>query len=768
MMRAVGSSIPRFDAVDKVTGAAPYPGDIDLPGQAWAKIVFAGLPHARIVRVETGQAEAAPGVLAVLTAKDVPVNEYGLIIFDQPVFCGPGSTPAAERVRWEADRVAVVVAETQAQAEYAAKLVQIEYEPLPVVSDPLLAMQPDAPVLHPDAFPFPFGERDWNSNILQTLRIERGDAAAALAGADVIVESIYRTHAQEHAYLQPEAGLAFVRKDGRIEVIVAGQWLHEDRAQIAHALGLTEEQIVVRYPAIGGAFGGREDMSVQIVLALAAWKTGRPVKTVWSRAESVIGHHKRHPFVIHARWGASKEGKIVAAQVELVSDCGAYASTSTKVLGNAIMASLGPYEIPNVLLEGHTVYTNNCPSGAFRGFGSPQAHFAAEMQMNKLAAALQIDPVELRRRNVWREGSILPTRTPVPPGCTAPEVLEKAAEFWILDSGFANDPPTNGPDSKIQNPKSKIQTSLAASSARIARGRGIALSYKNVGFSLGFPEHCAAWVELHGGAQVERAVVGCVGAEVGQGAHQAMRQLAAEMLGVNFDQVELRADSSDDAGSSGSASASRLTFMTGNAILGAVERARKAWQDEERPARGAFIYHPRATTPYAPVTGEGTPNITFGYCAQVAEVVVDLETGHVHVERLVSVNDVGKAVNPQLIEGQIEGAVAQAIGWTLMEDFIQKEGRTLTPHLSNYLIPGVLDMAEVIEPVVLELPDPQGPLGVRGMAEMPLVPTAPAIGAAIYDAIGVWIDELPYVPERVWRVLQSSTVHRPSSEESQT
>jgi CO/xanthine dehydrogenase Mo-binding subunit len=756
-MRAVGSSLPRFDAVDKVTGAAPYPGDIDLPGQAWVKIVFAGVPHARIRAIDTGAAETAPGVIAVLTARDVPVNEYGLVMFDQPVLCGPGSTPAAEIVRWEADQVAVVVAETAVQAEAAAKLVQIDFEPLPVVSNVFAAVQPDAPVLHPHRFPFPYDERDWGSNILHTLRIERGDLAAGFAQADVIIEAIYRTHAQEHAYLQPEAGLAFVRQDGRLEVIVAGQWMHEDRAQIAHALGLAEEQIVVRYPAIGGAFGGREDMSVQIPLALAAWKTGRPVKTVWSRAESIVGHHKRHPFLFKARWGATRAGKLVAAQVDVTSDCGAYAYTSTKVLGNAMMACLGPYEIPNVLVEGRTVYTNNTPSGAFRGFGGPQGHFAAEMQMNKLAAALGLDPVEFRRRNIWREGSILPTRTPVPSGCTAAEVLEKARQFWISDFGFGSDPSGASASFKIQNQKSKISTSLAASRTRVAHGRGMAVSYKNVGFSLGFPEHCAAWVELQGAERIERAVVGCVGADVGQGAHQAMRQLAAEVLNLTIDQVELRADNSDDAGSSGSASASRLTFMTGNAIQGAAERARKAWQDEERPARGEFVYHPRRTTPYAPITGEGTPNITFGYCAQVAEVAVDLESGHVEVTRLVSVNDVGKAVNPQLIEGQIEGALAQALGWVLMENFIQKEGRTLTPHLSNYLIPGVLDVATVIEPVILELPDPQGPLGVRGMAEMPLIPTAAAIGGAIYDAIGVWIDELPYTPERVWRAINPRT-----------
>lgn len=748
MTRAVGSSLPRFDAAAKVTGRAPYPGDIDLPDQAWLKIVFAGHPHARIRAIDASRALAAPGVLAVFTAKDVPVNEYGLVIFDQPVFCGPGSTPAAEIVRWEGDQVAAVVAETPAQAEAAARLIDIDYEPLPIVADPAAALQADAPLIHPHTFMFPHGERDWRSNVLHTLHIENGDVNAGFTQADVIIEATYHTHAQEHAYLQPEAGLAFVHDDGRIEVIVAGQWLHEDRIQIAHALGLPEEQIVVRYAAIGGAFGGREDMSIQIPLALAAWKTGRPVKTVWSREESIMGHRKRHPFTFHARWGATRAGKVVAAQVDVIADAGSYASTTTKVLGNAVMACLGPYEIPNVSVSGRAVYTNNTPSGAFRGFGSPQGHFAAEMQINKLAAALGMDPVELRWRNIWHEGSILPTRTPVPPGCSAAAVLEAAAKRFTVSAGSLGEQATKA--------EAQHTASLVASRTRVARGRGIAICFKNVGFSLGTPEHCAAWVELHGSTAVEKAVVGCIGADVGQGSHMAMRQLAAEMLNLAVEQVELRATNSDEAGSSGSASASRITFMAGNAIQGAAARALKAWQDEERPARGEFVYHPRPTTPYAPVTGEGTPNITHGYCAQVAEVAVDLETGHVQVERLVSVNDVGKAVNPQLIEGQIEGGVAQALGWTLMENFVQREGRTLTQHLSTYLIPSVLDVAEVIEPVILELPDPQGPLGARGMAEMPFVPTAPAIGAAIHDALGVWIDELPYTPERVWQAVQLS------------
>jgi CO/xanthine dehydrogenase Mo-binding subunit len=741
-MRAFGSSLPRIDAAEKVTGAARYSGDIDLPGQVWLKIVFAGVPHARIVAVDTRAAAAAQGVIAVFTAADVPVNEYGLIMPDQPVLCGLGSTPQAEVVRWEADHVALVVAETEAQAEAAGKLVHVEYEHLPVITDPLDAMRPDAPILHPHPFRYPYGTREMQSNVLLDYTLIYGDVAAGFAQADVVVESTYRTHAQEHAYLQPEAGVAFVRPDGRIEVICGGQWMHEERAQIAHALGLPEEQIVVRFPAIGGAFGGREDISIQIALALAAWKTGRPVKTVWSREESIVGHHKRHPVVIQARWGATRDGKIVAAQVDATADGGAYAYTSTKVLGNMLMSLLGPYSIPNVDVKARVVYTNNTPSGAFRGFGGPQGHFAAEMQVNKLAAVLAVDPFELRMRNLWREGSMLPTRSQLPPGVTVVECLAAARAA----SAAASDKiaPTALP-------------SLDATRKQTAHGRGVAVCFKNVGFSLGFPEACSAWVELHGAKVVERAVVACVGADVGQGAHTLFRQIAAEALGLDPAQVEVQADQTELTGSSGSASASRMSFMAGNAIKGAAECVLVEWQNEERPARAGFVYHPRPTTGYNRETGAADPHITYGYCAQVADVEVDLETGHVTVTRLISANDVGCAVNPQQVEGQIEGAVAQSVGWTLMEDYVVRDGRAVTQHLSTYLIPGVLDVAAVVAPVILEHADPQGPYGVRGMAEMPFIPTAPAIGAAIHDAIGVWLDELPYTPERVWRALQTTT-----------
>ena len=753
-MRAIGSSLPRIDAAAKVTGTALYAGDIDMPNQAWMKIVFAGVPHARIHAVDVEAARAAPGVLAVLTAADVPVNEYGLNKMpDQPVLCGPGSSEQAATVLWEADHVALVIAETQAQAEAAGKLVRLDYSALPVLTDPFDAMQPDAPILHPHPFPYPYGERDLNSNVLLEYRLRNGDMQAGWAQADVVVESTYRTHAQEHAYLQPEAGVAFVRPDGKIEVICGGQWMHEERDQIAHALGLPDEQIVVRFPAIGGAFGGREDISVQIVLALAAMKTGRPVKVVWSREESIVGHHKRHPFTIKARWGATREGKIVAAEVDATSDCGAYASTSTKVLGNALLSLLGPYNIPNVHVTARTVYTNNTISGAFRGFGAPQGHFAAEMQVNKLAEQLGMDPVELRMRNLWRNGDRLPTTAPLPAGVTVVETLTAAAEQLGWRRG-ADDQWRQAGQTNFAAPKRSALTSLEAAQGEQLRGVGLAVCFKNVGFSLGYPENCTAAVELYGSKKIERAVVTCVGADVGQGAHTLFQQVAAVALDLDPAQVEVQADHSDLTGSSGSTSASRMSFMAGNAIKGAAEAALQEWRNEERPARAEYVFRARATTPYNRQTGESDPNVTYGYCAQAAEVVVDADTGQVTVKRLVSANDVGAAFNPVQIEGQIEGAVAQSMGWALLEQYIQKDGRAVTQHLSTYLIPTVLDVAEVIEPLILEIPDPQGPFGLRGMAEMPFVPTAPAIAAAIHAATGVWLDELPYTPERVWKALQ--------------
>ncbi len=735
-MRAVGSSIPRFDIRDKVTGKALYPGDIAMPGQLHMKILWPQQVPARITRFDVSRAEAAPGVAAVLAADDVPVNEYGLIMPDQEVLCGR----EGGLVRSIIDQIAIVIAETEEQAEAALALIDIACEPLPGVYSIEEALAADAPAVHPEKS---------DDNVLLSYKIRLGDVDAAFEQADVIIERDYRTHPQEHAYLQPEAGVAFPRPDGKIEVIVGGQWMHEDREQIAHALGLPDEQIVVRYPPIGGAFGGREDMSVQIVLALAAQKSGRPVRIQWSRIESMRGHHKRHEMIARARWAATKEGKLLAAQVDFSLDAGAYAYTSTKVLGNATLACLGPYEIPNVKVDSRAVYTHNIAAGAFRGFGGPQGHFIAEMQMNHLAEALGMDPVELRMKNLWHEGGKLATRSVLPPGVTVRETLEACA----LKAGWQKTPAGWQRPQAEQIPARITPLheafSLDAAGGRKVRGIGIATSYKNVGFSLGYVDESWAIVELHGGAEIEKVVVHHAGADVGQGAHTVMRQFAADFAGVPLEKVELIADDTDHTLNSGSSSASRQTFMAGNAIQGAVREALKLWGNEERPAIATYRYVPRATTPYDPETGEADPNITYGYCTQAAEVEVDLDTGRITVLNFWNVTDVGKAVNPQMVRGQILGAVAQSVGWTLMEELKYENGQVLTDKLSTYLVPTVLDTAVQVAPDILENPDPQGPLGARGMGEMPFIPTAPAIVAAVRDATGVWFDELPLTPERV-------------------
>jgi CO/xanthine dehydrogenase Mo-binding subunit len=729
----VGQSVQRIDAVGKVTGQTPYPGDIDLPGQVWMKVKFSERVHARVLDIDTSRAEASPGVVAVFTAKDVPCNEYGLIINDQPVLCGPGSSIAgADRVRCLMDHVALVVAETEEQAAIARDLIAVTYEDLPIVTDPEAAMEDGAPQLHDDK----------PNNILSHYRIRKGDMAAGWAQAAVVVEGIYSTSWQEHAYLQPEAGLGYIDDEGRVTVLVAGQWTHEDQEQIAHALDLPHEQVRVIYPAIGGAFGGREDMSVQIILALAAWKLRRPVKIIWSRAESILGHHKRHPIRVYTRWGATRDGKIVAVQGTVIGDGGAYAYTTTKVMGNAQLLSTGPYSIPNIHLDTYGVYTNNIPSGAFRGFGGPQGAFAAEGQINKLAAALGIDPVEMRARNVLYDGDLASTGTPLPLGVTIAQVVEACAResgYWVQSAeGWRRSPlsPSEQPHKR--------------------RGVGFAAALKNVGFSFGFPEQAWATVELHGKTEIEKVVVRQAGAEVGQGTHTAVVQMTAEAVGVPLERVEIVTHDTAHTNNAGSASASRLTFMSGNAIRGAAEKARQAWANEERPAIGIFQYRPPKTTPYDPMTGRAEPNFAYGYVAEAVEVEVDMETGHVDVIRVVCADDVGHAVNPAQVQGQIEGAVVQAQGYAVLEHLVSVDGAIKNPFLSNYLIPTVWDVPKEVKSVILEYPDPIGPWGARGMAEMPYLPFAPALAAAVQDATGVWIDSIPMTPDRVLKRLMAA------------
>ena len=726
----ISQSIKRIDARGKVTGETRYPGDIDIDGQLWMRVKFSERAHARVLEVDASRAEALPGVLRVFTSRDVPVNEYGLVIMDQPVLCGPGGAKAgSDVVRCYMDMVATVVAETDAIARQALDLIHVTYEDLPAVFDAEAAMRPGAPQLHPDN----------PGNLLTRYRIRRGDMAAGWAQADVVVEAQYETTWQEHAYLQPEAGLAYIDEADRVTVIVAGQWTHEDQEQICHALDLPPQQVRVIYPAIGGAFGGREDMTVQIILALAAWKLRRPVKIQWNREESIRYHHKRHPIKIRAKWGATRDGILTAAQATVIGDAGAYNYTSNKVLGNAQLTVTGPYEIANAEVDTYTVYTNNIPSGAFRGFGAPQALLAAEGQMNRLAAALAMDPLELRLKNSIKEGSVGTVGAPFPAGVSMPEVFAACgAESWWRqrEQGWRL--------CKAQQP--------ADGSKR--RGRGMAGGFKNVGFSFGFPEHCWAGIEIQGQAQIERVTLFHAGADVGQGAHTALCQMAAEAVGVAFDKVQIVASDTASSGSSGSASASRLSFMSGNAIRGAAEIALRKWADEERPARGEYMYHPPPTSPFDPETGECDPNFAYGYVAEAVEVEVDIETGQVQLLEVVCANDVGKVINPQQLQGQIEGAIVQAQGYALMEDLVSRDGQVLNPYLSTYLIPTSLDVPPKVKSVVLEQPDPLGPWGARGMAEMPFLPLAPAIAAAIYDATGLWLDSQPFTAQKVVQALR--------------
>ncbi len=762
----IGQPLPRHDALGKVTGETRYPGDLFAPGTLHLQVVYAGRPHARIHAIDTAAARAVPGVVAVFTAADVPYNAFGLIDHDQPVLCG-------DVVRFAGDKVALVVADSHAAARAGAAKVTATYEDLPAVTNPRLALAPDAPLVHASR----------GTNQLTRIPIRKGNVAAGFAAADVILDGEFATTWQEHAFLQPEAGVAWVDAEDRVVVETAGQWLHEDRKQIAQMLGLPEEQVVIRYAAIGGAFGGREDLSVQHLLALAAWKIRRRVGIVWSREESILAHHKRHPFRISCRWGATRQGKITAVQAVLLADGGAYASTSAEVTKVATLFASGVYHVPNVDVAGTVVYTNNVPSGAFRGFGAPQAQFASEVMMTRLAHALGIDPVELRRRNIYREGDIEPTQQPLPAGVSALPVLERCIEEAISRFGATSYSARwlDGPEvsfrakrgiSRPQEARSMqsrddswepsfVGTTHGDSGALgesrrpwLKRGIGIAAGMKNLGYSFGYPEQSTATVEVIGRGEPESAVVRVGAADVGQGSHLALRQIAAEVLALPPDRIAMIADDSSDAPNAGSASASRLTLMAGRAVHDAAAEALRRYHESDDERVDATVqFRPNATTMLAEDDGSGIPNYCYGYAAQAVEVEVNTLTGLVRICKVVSVHDVGRAINMQQVEGQIEGCLAQAIGYALLEDLKTRDGVILTPHLSTYLLPTALDMPDEIVPVVMELADTQGPFGARGVAEMPLVPFLPAVASAIHDAVGVWLTEQPFTPERVLTAL---------------
>jgi len=735
--KVVGQSLPRLDAQDKVTGQARYPGDFYMPGMLHAKVVWSEHPHAWVRRIDTSEAEAYPGVVRVITYRDVPVNEYGINTPDQPVLVGEGG-----KVRWIGDRTAIVVAETERAADRARRLVHVDYELLPTVCDPREAMKPSAPVVH---------EERGESNVLRHVQVRKGDVRAAFAEADVVVEGFYTTPFVEHAYLQPEAGLGYIDDAGRVTVVCASQWPQDDLHQIAHMLNLLQDQVREVVPAIGGAFGGREDMYIQHLLALATYLLRRPVRMIFTREESVTRTGKRHPFYMQYRWAATRDGRLTAMEIEGIADAGAYASTTIPVLNNAVSFFTGPYSVPNARLDGYAVYTNNAISMAMRGFGATQPVLAYEQQMDRLAEKLGIDPVELRLKNLVDEGSETATGSLMPPGVGMKETLRQAA----LSAGWQER------DGRWSRPADLGQPS--APHRRL--GIGVACALKNVGYSFGFDDQSTARVELEldpSGA-IAQALVRVGTSEVGQGVYTAMAQIAAEALGIAPGRVKMAPLDTAEVPNAGSASASRHVYVSGNAVMRVCQQAKAKWEDLLRAETGEmhleaeYTYHTRsarATTTYDPETGQCDPHITYGYATQIALVEVDTETGEVEVLKLWAAQDMGRAVNPRMAVGQIGGGVHMGLGYALTEEFIQQEGLVRTPSFAEYQIPTVLDMPLEIVPLIVEVAEPTGPYGAKGLGEMTTLPTAPAVINAIHDATGGWITALPATPEKVLALIK--------------
>ncbi|HLG09393.1 MAG TPA: molybdopterin cofactor-binding domain-containing protein [Gaiellaceae bacterium] len=696
---AVGESARRVDGTPKVTGAFVYGSDLHADGMLRGVTLRSPHPSARIRSVDVAKAEAAHGVHAVLTADDVPGKPtFGLEYSDQPVL-------ASHVVRYEGEPVAVVAAETLEQARHAAELIEVDYEPLPAVADMEDALRPDAPQVHE------FG------NTLRHVHILHSDPDTAKA--DVWVEGYYETPMQDQAALGPEGGLAIPTEDGGVELHTITQWLHVDRQQIAPCLDLPEEKVRIALAGVGGAFGSREDIHVQIHACMLALRTGRPVKMAYGREESFHGHVHRHPSRTWVRYGATSDGRLVAADVRLLLDGGAYASSSPAVLANASTFAAGPYEVPNVRIEGTVVYTNNPPCGAMRGFGAPQVCFAYESAMDALAAKLGIDPIELRLNNAVRTGSVLPTGQVLTGSAPVREVIERCAAIPLPETETVERSP-------------------------IRRGVGFAVGFKNVAYSEGFDDSAEATVMLSAGPDGLEAEVRTAAVDSGQGLYTVLAQIARTELGVD-QVVVLPSDTS--AGSAGSSSASRQTTMAGAAVQAACREIRA-----ELDASGAaesitrtVTYHHHATTGFDE-EGHGDIHVAFAFVAERAVVEVDEELGLARVVQIAAAQDAGRVVNPQGAEGQVEGGAAIGLGLALLEELQLEDGHVRNGSFTDYLIPTALDVPPVIAQFV-EVPEPGAPYGVKGIGELATVAATPAIVAALRAVTGRTLNRVPVTPD---------------------
>jgi CO/xanthine dehydrogenase Mo-binding subunit len=723
----VGDSLARVDAVPKVKGEFAYSSDLYAAGMLWGHTLRSPHAHARVVAIEVSGAVGMPGVHAVLTHEDVPGEKrYGLEFRDQPVL-------GIDRVRYFGEPVALVAAEHPEQARRAAERIVIEYEPLEPVVDMERATE-QAP-LHPDRPTAGHGYRDDpRPNVVRSLVVRHGDPDAR---GDVAVSGVYELGIQDQAFLGPESGLAVPDGEGGVDIYVATQWLHVDRDQVAPCLDLPPERVRIHLAGVGGAFGGREDLSMQIHGAMLALHTNRPVKMVYNREESFVGHIHRHPARIWAEHRADRDGRLVAVRMRILLDGGAYASSSTAVAANAASFACGPYAVPNALIESTCVYTNNPPCGAMRGFGAVQTCFAAEAQMDKLARALKLDPVELRLRNALAPGDSLPTGQRITGAFPVAEVIRRCAQLPLPE-------PEELPRDTMRLPGGAGNTTRGEG---VRRGVGFAVGFKNICYSEGFDDFTAARVQLD---EDGRATVHCAAAEVGQGVSNVIVQVARTELGT--DDVVLAPHTTATVGSAGSASASRMTWMA----AGAVQLAcRAALEERERNGGGAVdverIYRHPPTTPLDPETGQVTgerAHVAFACAAMRAVVEVDTELGLTRVVWIGTAQDVGRAVNPQAVFGQIEGGTAQGLGLALMEEVQTRDGLITNASFTDYLIPTALDMPPVAAELV-EDPEPDAPYGAKGVGEPPTVVSTAAIVSALRDATGRELTHVPVRPDDI-------------------
>ena len=747
--RVVGRALVRHDALEKVAGRTRYAADFGLPGMLHAVLKRADLPHARLLRVDTSAAEAVPGVASVLTAKDVPENTVWVDVPGQTFQVGAlkarTNVLADGVVRYHGEPIAIVAAETEDAALASVELIDVEYEELPVVTDAEAALEEGAPLVHEQG------------NLIASWQLQEGNVDAALNATHAVVEQSYETQFVDHAYLEPEAGVAWLDTDGVITVRAATQVIEHFR-DLARILRVPDNRVRVIAPYVGGGFGGKEDMTVEPYLALVVQRTGRPVKMVWSRSESLLAREKRHPMKLRYRTACDAEGRLLAQDIGIVADGGAYALLSALVLLYATTCSQGPYRCPNVRIDARVAYTNHTPASAMRGFGAMQVALGYEGQMDLLAAELGLDPLELRRRNFLEGGDTLAVGQTLDTHVALPDLADRVEAAL----GPKPEPSTRG--------------------RRV--GRGVACNLQPYGRCVWLNDWSSAWV----GFELDGTLVLRIGVpDIGGGQASSLVQLAGEVLGVDPAEVVIHIGDSALTPLTGTTTATRQLYMSGNAVLQAAGELREelrplaaelleaepddvefagggarsgerhvAFRDLIAAAAKRQVPWHRLSIFRAPGgdawrseaswRGRVFPDFTYG--CHAVDLEVDPETGRIDVLRYLAAHDVGRAINPQSVEGQIEGAVVMGLGYALSERVVYEDGVNLTGAFAQYLIPTAVEAPE-IEPIVVESGEGVGPFSARGIGEPPVGAVAPAVAAALADALGRRLTVLPFTPERV-------------------